>query len=277
MPLYQVVFLAVLQGITEFLPISSSAHLALTPWLFGWKDQTLVFDIALHVGTLLSILLYFWRDWVQLACQGFGLRYTNDPELAKSPRLMWLIALATVPVGVAGLAFNHQAEDVWRFNHLLIGAMLIGIGLLMLLAERVTQRRKNIGEITFLDTMLIGLAQALAIVPGTSRSGVTITAGLFRNIDRAAAARFSFLLSTPAIAAAAAKAVLELAKQGGVPLDMRLPFVVGVVVSAITGCLVIAFLLRYLREHTLKFFGYYRIVFGIIIVVLATIFRYRAG
>ncbi len=277
MPLYQVVFLAVLQGITEFLPISSSAHLALTPWLFGWKDQTLVFDIALHLGTLLSILLYFWRDWIQLACQGFGIRYTNDPELGKNPRLMWLIALATVPVGIAGLTLGDQAENVWRFNHLLIGAMLIGVGLLILLAERLGQRRKGIGEITFMDTMLIGLAQALALVPGTSRSGVTITTGLFRNIDRAAAARFSFLLSTPAIAAAAAKAVFERIKPGGVAPDMRLSFILGVVISAITGCLVIAFLLRYLREHTLKFFGYYRIVFGIMIMVLATIFRYRAG
>ncbi len=277
MPLPQVIFLAVLQGVTEFLPISSSAHLALTPWLSGWKDQTLTFDIALHLGTLLAILLYFFRDWVQLILQGFGVRHGSDPELARNPRLMWLIAAATVPVGVAGLLLEDYAENVWRVNHVLIGLMLVSVGVLMIVAERVSKRSKQLGDVSFADSMVIGAAQALAIVPGTSRSGITITAGLIRDIDRPAAARFSFLLSTPAIGAAALKAVYDLIKHGGVAPDLRVPFVLGIVVSAATGCVVIAFLLRYLRSHTLKFFIYYRIVFGIIVIALATIFRHPAG
>jgi len=277
MPLYQVVLLALIQGVTEFLPISSSAHLALAPWLFDWKDQTLVFDIALHFGTLAAIVIYFFRDWMQLAAQGFGLTYGNDAELKKNRRLLWLIAAATIPVGVAGLLFKDQAEEVWRLNRILIGGMLVGVGLLMIVAERVGKRRKRIGDVGFVDSMFVGAAQALAIVPGTSRSGITITAGLFRDIDREAAARFSFLLSTPAIAAAAAKAFYDLMKHGGVSPDMRLPFVLGIVVSGVTGCVIIAFLLRFLRNHTLKFFIYYRIIFGIIVIALATIFRHPAG
>ena len=273
MPLYQVILLAVIQGVTEFLPISSSAHLALAPWLLGWKDQTLIFDIALHLGTLAAILLYFARDLIQVAAQGFGFSFGNDPELRRNPRLLWLIAAATVPLGVAGLLFEHEAEEIWRLNRFLIGGMLIGVGVLMMVAERVGRRKRGIGEIGFADSMIVGMAQALSIVPGTSRSGITITAGLFRDVDRAAAARFSFLLSTPAIAAAAAKACYDLIRHGGVSADMRLPFVLGILLSAVTGCLVISLLLRFLRRHSLKFFVYYRIIFGIMVIALATIFR----
>lgn len=277
MPLHQVAILALLQGITEFLPISSSAHLALAPWLLGWRDQTLTFDIALHLGTLAAIVIYFFRDWVQIIAQGFGVRHDGDPELERNPRLLWLIAAATVPVGVAGLLFKEQAENSWRLNQILIGAMLISVGLLMIVAERVGRRRKGLGQITFADSMVIGAAQAIAIVPGTSRSGITITAGLLRDIDRPASARFSFLLSTPAIAAAAAKALYDLIRHGGVQPDMRVPFVLGILLSAITGCVAIAFLLRYLRGHSLKFFIYYRIIFGIIVIALAAFFRHPAG
>lgn len=277
MPLYQVAVLAVVQGITEFLPISSSAHLALAPWLFGWRDQTLTFDIALHFGTLAAILMYFYRDLVQVVAQGFGFSWGNDPELKQNPRLMWLIGAATVPVGVFGLLFQQQAEEVWRHNRILIGGMLIGVGVLMIVAERVGKRTKRLGRITFMDSMWIGAAQALAIVPGTSRSGITITAGLFRNIERPASARFSFLLSTPAIAAAAAKAFYDLLKHGGIPPDLRMAFLLGIVLSAVTGCLVIGLLLRFLRGHTLKVFVYYRIIFGIIVIALAIFLRAPAG
>ncbi|MFH1574804.1 MAG: undecaprenyl-diphosphate phosphatase [Acidobacteriota bacterium] len=273
MPLLQVVVLAVVQGITEFLPISSSAHLALAPWLLGWRDQTLVFDIALHFGTLAAVVLYFWRDWVQIAAQGFGLRWGNDEELRRNPRLLWLMAAATVPVGVAGLLLEGYAEDAWRHNRLLIGGMLVGVGLLMLLADRIGNRSKGIDKLGFADAMWIGIAQAVAVVPGASRSGITITAGLFRGLDRASSARFSFLIGTPAIGAAAAKAFWVLVQQGGVPAGMRVPFCLGIVLSAIAGCAVIAWLLRYLHRHSLDFFVYYRVVFGIIVIALATFFR----
>jgi undecaprenyl-diphosphatase len=273
MPLYQVIVFAVVQGITEFLPISSSAHLALAPWLLGWPEHGLVFDIALHVGTLAAILLYFWRDLLQMIAQGVGLRYGKDAELARNPRLLWLIGLATVPAGVAGLLFEGYAENAWHSNYVLMGSMLVGVGVLMLVAERIGKRSKDIGRLSFVDAMIIGAAQALALVPGTSRSGITLTAGLFRNLDRAASARFSFLLSAPVIAAAAAKAFLDLHHQGGIPADMRVAFLVGVIASGIVGCAVIALLLRFLRAHTLKIFVYYRVIFGIMVIALATIFR----
>jgi undecaprenyl-diphosphatase len=275
MPLYQAIVLAIVQGITEFLPISSSAHLALAPWLFGWKDQGLTFDIALHFGTLAAVLIYFLKDWVQVIAQGFGVKAGHDPQLERNPKLLWLLAAASIPVGIAGLLFQKEAETSWR-SPLLIGCMLIAVGLLMAYADKIGTHARNLGEVQLRDAMTIGTAQALAVVPGTSRSGITITAGLFRGLDRPAAARFSFLLSTPAIAAAAAKAAWDVRKAGGIPADERSAFVIGVLVSAITGCFVIAFFLRYLRSNTLRFFVYYRVIFGIIIIALA-FFRPTAG
>jgi undecaprenyl-diphosphatase len=268
MPLYQIIVLAIIQGITEFLPISSTAHLALAPWLLGWTDPGLTFDIALHLGTLLSVLVYFFRTWLQVIAQGFGIRYGDDEMLRQNPRLLWLMAIGSLPVGFFGFIFGRQAETTWR-NPFVIGTMLIAVGVLMWIGERAGTRKKNLGDVTLGDSVAIGTAQALAIVPGTSRSGITITAGLFRNLDRVAAARFSFLLATPAIAAAAAKAFYDLAKHGGIPAEMQLPFVLGIVLSGLSGFAVIAFFLRFLQRHGLLFFIYYRIVFGIIVIALA--------
>jgi undecaprenyl-diphosphatase len=276
MSLSHVVILAVVQGFTEFLPISSSAHLALAPWLLGWKDQGLTFDIALHFGTLAAVLIYFFRDWLQIFAHGFGLRYGRDPDLQRNPRLLWLLAAASIPIGIFGFLFKAEAETSWR-NPIVIGTMLIVVGLLMALAEKVGKRKKNIGQVSFADSMVVGISQALAIVPGTSRSGITITAGLFREIDREAAARFSFLLSTPAIAAAAADAFVDLLRHGGIEPHLRTAFILGMSLSALTGCLVISFFLRYLRRHSLYFFVYYRVIFGIIVIALAFIFRHPAG
>ncbi len=268
MSLTQVVVLAILQGITEFLPISSSAHLALAPWLFGWKDQGLTFDIALHIGTLAAVGLYFFRDWVQLVAQAFGVRHGRDPELAANRRLLWLLAAATVPAAVAGYFLKETVETTLR-SPVVMGVMLIAIGGVMAVAERVGRRLRGIARITLGDAMIIGGAQALALVPGTSRSGITISAGLFRGLDRAAAARFSFLLSTPVVAAAAAKAMLDLVEQGGVPAQLASHFALGVVLSAVTGCLAISLLLRFLRNHGLYVFIYYRIAFGALVLALA--------
>ncbi len=267
MVLYQVIILAVLQGLTEFLPISSSAHLALAPWLLGWSDQGLAFDIALHFGTLAAVLMYFFRDWLQIAARGFGVRWGGDAELAANPRLLWMLAVSSIPIGVAGYLFQNVAENTWRQNHFLIGGMLIGVGVLMGLADRLSSGRKAIGHVSLADSLAVGAAQALSVVPGTSRSGVTITAGLFRGLDRASAARFSFLLSTPAIAAAAAKAFWDLHRSPA-PIDLA-PFLAGMAVSAATGCLVIGLFLRFLRRRSLQFFVYYRVVFGIIVIALA--------
>ncbi len=268
MPIYQAVILAVVQGFTEFLPISSSAHLALAPWLLGWPDQGLTFDIALHFGTLAAVLIYFFRDWMQVAAQGFGLNYGQDGHLRRNPKLLWFLAAATLPVGVAGILYKDAVETTLR-SPFVIGFMLISIGLLMAYAERLSRLNRTVGDVTFVDAMFIGVAQALAIVPGTSRSGITITAGLFRHMDRAEAARFSFLLSTPAIAGATLKAFYDLYKAGGIPPGQASVFVVGILVSAVTGCAVIAFFLKFLRRNSLRFFIAYRIIFGIIILALA--------
>src|SRR5438093_6969658 len=163
MPLLQVIILALVQGITEFLPVSSTAHLALAPWLLGWKDPGLTFDIALHVGTLAAVLLFFFRDWLQVIAQGFGVSYGGDAQLKQNRMLLWYLAVASVPVGILGFMFKEQAEE-WR-NPFVIGGMLIGIGLLMWMAERIGWGKKNMGAITALDSAVIGAAQALAIVP----------------------------------------------------------------------------------------------------------------
>jgi undecaprenyl-diphosphatase len=268
MPLYQVLIYAIVQGITEFLPVSSSAHLELLPRLMGWVDPGLEFDIALHVGTLLAIVLYFFKDWVQIIGQGLGLTIGTDEELKRNRMLLWLLAVGSIPIGVAGVVFKEKAEGEWR-NLLLIGIMLVGIGIVMWIAERVGTHKRDISGIGWLDAIIIGVAQALAVVPGTSRSGITIAAGLFRNLDRQACARFSFLLSTPAIAGAALLPVLKMRKTGGLPHDMVVPFVVGALVSGIVGAIVIGFFMRYLKGRTLYPFIYYRIVFGIIVIALA--------
>ncbi len=271
MPIHQAVLLAIIQGLTEFLPISSSAHLALAPWLLGWKDQGLAFDIALHFGTLLGVLVYFARDWWRILLDGFGLRRSSPEEAAIPRHLLWMLAAGTVPVGIAGLLLKDAAETVFR-TPWVIGTMLILVGILMAWAERTARFSRQLHDVTWRDSLSIGIAQALAVVPGTSRSGITLVAGLFRGLDRATAARFSFLLGTPAIAAAAADAFLDLYRAGGIPPGERAVFFSAMAVSAATGCAVIAWFLRFLRRRTLRFFVAYRIILGILIFALA-IFR----
>src|SRR5215469_7437523 len=226
MPLIQVIVLGLVQGLTEFLPISSTAHLYLTSWLLGWQTEALSFDIMLHIGTLLAILIYFFQDWVQIIGQGFGLQIGHDHELKHNQGLLWLMVVATIPVGVFGYLFHHQAEETWRTPEVM-GVMLILIGLVMWMAERSSARNRDLSTIYMADAVSIGLAQALAIIPGCSRSGITISAGLFRNLDRQAAARFSFLLSAPAIGGAAAKTLWDMHKQHLLHTLMTSSFLVG--------------------------------------------------
>lgn len=272
MPLYQVVILAFVQGVTEFLPISSSAHLALAPWLLGWKDPGLTFDIALHLGTLAAVIIYFFRDWLQILAQGFGLRHGSDPDLQPNPKLLWLLVAGTIPVGVFGLLFEKQAETTLRSPYV-IATMLIVVGVLMWIADGRGRQTRSLKDIGAVDAAMIGTAQALAIVPGTSRSGITMTAALFRDLDRPTAARFSFLLGTPATAAAGLKAVYDLYKLGGLSPDQQTNFVIGILVSALTGALAINVLIRFLRHHSTIVFVAYRILLGILVIALAGSFR----
>jgi undecaprenyl-diphosphatase len=272
MPLYQAIILAVVQGLTEFFPISSTAHLAIIPRLSHWRDPGLAFDVALHAGTLAAIIVFFFRDWVQVIANGVGLSYRGSHPDENSRSLLWYLVLGTIPVGIAGKALKEFAEGPWR-NLYVMGIALVLLGILMGLADRLGREKNGLDQMSWLDAITIGLAQALAIVPGVSRSGITITAARFRHLDREAAARFSFLLSTPAIAAAAGSDYLELHRQGGVAPDMRVPYLVGVLVSAIVSFLVIAFFLQYLRRHSLRVFVWYRVAFGIIVIALAFFFR----
>jgi undecaprenyl-diphosphatase len=270
MPVWQAAILGIIQGLTEFLPVSSSAHLAVMPHVTGWRDQGIEFDIAVHFGTLLAVLAYFFRDWVQIVMQGFSSRRGMDPRLASNPKLLWLLAAATIPAGVIGFLFEEQAEAAGN-NLYSIGVMMIAIGLFMAWADRRGRASKDVGHVSTADALIIGAAQALAVIPGTSRSGITISTGLLRGLDRAASARFSFLLSTPVIGGAALKNFIDMWQQGLAP-DMRAAFAVGILVSALTGALTIRYFMDFLRHRTLAFFVTYRIVFGILVIALA-IFR----
>lgn len=268
MPLYQVLVYAIVQGLAEFLPISSSAHLEVLPRVMGWTDPGLEFDIALHIGTLIAVLAYFAKDWIQIVGQALGLTIGTDEELKRNKMLLWLLVAGTIPGAIAGVIFKEQAENEWR-NLILIGCTMIFVGLLMGVAEKVGRQKRDISGIAWIDAIIIGVAQAFAIVPGVSRSGITITTGLFRSFTRESAARFSFLLSTPLIAGSALLPILKFRKTGGIPHDMQIPFALGIVVSGLVGAVVIAFFLRYIKNKSLMPFVYYRVIFGIMVIALA--------
>ena len=204
MPLIQVIVLAAVQGITEFLPVSSTAHLALIPWLLHWKDPGLAFDVALHVGTLAAVLLYFLKEWVDLTLAGFGMKplFSSERrpgqalELGYHRALIWFLAIATIPAGVAGWLFHEQVETTWRSPFIIAAAMIL-VAVVMAWGEKAGSQEKGLESVGLADSLWIGFSQAIALVPGVSRSGITITGGLFRGLKRETAARFSFLLSTP--------------------------------------------------------------------------------
>jgi undecaprenyl-diphosphatase len=284
LPIYQAVILAIVQGLAEFIPVSSSGHLIIVRRLLGWNELSpaheLTFDVALHFGTLLSVLFYFRRTWFQIIRAAIGgkvVRFSEStdadvnltPAEAKEERkLLWFLVIATIPGAIAGKLLEHSAEDYFREHIVLIAVALIAVALLMWLAEDVNKLEKPLTQISLTDSLLIGVAQAFALIPGVSRSGSTITAGLFRNLTREAAVRFSFLLSTPIIAGAALLKAHELHKEG-LPAGMHTPFLVGILVSAIVGYGAISWLIRYLQTNSLKIFVIYRIVAGVVVIALA--------
>jgi len=246
----EAIILGIVQGLTEFLPVSSTAHLIVLPWFFNWNGQvnTLTFDISLHAGTLFALLCCFWKDWLDL--------------ILRKQRLFSLIVVGSVPAGIAGLFLNDFIETAMR-SPLVISIMLIVFGCVMLLSER-SFKHKNIDSVTLGDALVIGIAQAIAIIPGVSRSGITISAGLFRGMEREAAARFSFLLSTPIIGGA----VLLHAKkafESPASYDFRV-FAVGLVVSFLTGFAAIKFMLNFLRKHPMNMFVFYRFALAVVII-----------
>jgi len=270
MTLVQAIVLGAVQGVTEFLPISSAAHLILVPWFMGWPDQGLTFDVVLHAGTLIAILTFFWKDWLQMVAGAFQ----RDRKLQGSqPALLLLIICGTVPAAVAGFLAQRTIETTLR-SPFILSIALIGVALLLWLAERLSMRNRDLGQVSFPDAFSIGCAQALALIPGTSRSGITIATGLFRGFTREAAARFSFLLSAPITAGAGLKKLLDLRAAGIQDAD-RLPMLFGFLSSLIIGYLTIRFLMGYLQRNTLQLFIVYRIALGIIILILIQFAGFR--
>jgi undecaprenyl-diphosphatase len=258
------VVLGIVQGLTEFLPVSSSGHLIMVPFLLGWSEHSQAFDLALHVGTLVALFWYFWRDWVDLARAFFqGLASEQVRREDKSWRMAWLIVLGCLPAGVAGIILEKPIEELLR-GSVINAVLLITFGALLLVADRVGSQRRSLVHLTWRDAFLIGAAQVLALMPGVSRSGITMTAGLFRDLDRAAAARFSFLLSGPITLAAAVYKLRE-----GVPASEIQVVVIGAIVSAVTGWLAIGFLLRYLQRNSMMVFVVYRFLFGAAVLLVA--------
>ncbi len=258
MTIWQAVVMGIVQGLGEFLPISSSAHLVLVPWLFRWHDPGLTFDIALHIGTLIAVILYFWRDWVNLIRGAFqGTRTTEG-------RLFWYLVLATIPGALIGLLLEEKAETVFR-NPILIATMLILLGVILYWADRRGRKRTDVRRITLGQSLLIGISQALAIIPGVSRSGITMTTGLISGLTREGAARFSFLLSAPVILGAGLIKMPEIVAH---PEMVNAPFIIGMVVSALSGVASIGFLLKYVQKKNFLPFVWYRFLLGAVVLVV---------
>lgn len=266
MNLFQALILGIIQGATEFLPVSSSGHLVLVPWLLGWKDPGLTFDAVVHWGTALAVIAYFWREWlalVQAVFQSIRQRSIADPKA----RLALLIIVGTVPAALIGYALEDFFEQMFS-RPAAAAAFLLVTATLLSISEWLGHRETDLGQMTWLDAILIGLGQTLAIFPGISRSGTTIAAGLARGLKREPAARFSFLLATPVILGAGAFKLLDLAQAGD--LAGQIPtLIVGFVGAGIVGFGCIHFLLRYLQRRRLYPFAIYCVAAGIICLIVA--------
>lgn len=284
MLLLQAIVLGAVQGLAEFIPISSSAHLIIVPWLFGWNDpfiDSLDFDVALHLGTLVAVLIYFATDWSQyIRAWIASIRrqpLAEDAELAASQRtnrrLAWFLILGTIPGALIGLLLEskidsqfHQAENL-KSGLLIIAGTMTLLGLVLLLAEKFAKHERPLADLTLKDTLIIGFAQALAVIPGVSRSGSTITAGLVLGLSRDSAARFSFLLGTPIIAGAGLKKIWDIA-QAGINGEQFILVLAGFISAAVVGYWCIRILLAYLRKGKTYIFVGYRWAMAFLIVTL---------
>jgi len=259
----QALVLGILQGLSEFLPISSSAHLTLAPWLLHWPDPGLAFDVALHFGTLVAVLWYFRSEWASLIRAAASIVAHRRVETVEERRVILLI-VATIPGAIAGLAFEKQAEDAFR-DPRLIAVLLIVMGVLLWWADRVARSDRPMDSLRWQDALLIGLAQMFAILPGVSRSGSTITAGRALRLTREDAAVFSFLMSMPIIAAAAVLKLPHVLRTEG----LSAPLVVGVLASAVSGWLAISVLLKFVSHRSYGIFAAYRVALGLFVLAIA--------
>jgi undecaprenyl-diphosphatase len=285
MTIIQSIILGIVQGLTEFIPISSSAHLIIVPWLFGWTDPALTslpFDVALHLGTLVAVLWFFAADWVRLIRAGVASiverKIGDDPDR----RLAWLLVIGVIPGGIAGVLFESKLDEMFHKPNvpiqpmamLVMGAIIVLLGSALFIVERAARHTRGMKTLSLKDTIIIGLAQALAIFPGVSRSGSTITAGLALGLERETAARFSFLLSAPIIAGAGLKSLVEIyqaSKAGTLASGDLILFPIGAIVAAVSGYLCIKYLLRFLQKNSTDIFVYYRWALAVLIIVVALV------
>ena len=260
----EAIVLGIVQGLTEFLPISSTGHLRIVPAFLGWEDPGAAFTAVTQLGTLAAVLLYFRNDLWRIAIA--WVRGLRDPEIRRTTdsRLGWYILIGTIPIGIFGLAFSHQIENEAR-NLNLIGTTLIVLGLILLLAERKGKRERDLDDLTIRDGIAIGFAQAAALVPGVSRSGATLTMGLFLNLERAAAARYSFLLSVPAVVLSGLFELKDIGGEGGAGAG---PTALATVLAFISGYIAIAFLIKFLATNSTLVFVVYRVVLGALVLTL---------
>jgi undecaprenyl-diphosphatase len=259
---FQALVLGVIQGLTEFLPVSSSAHLALTPWVLGWPAPGLAFDVSLHLGTLLAVLWYFRGDWRELGHAAWSAARAGRIETESQRRLLYLV-IATIPGGIAGLLLNDLAESSFRAPPL-IATLIILMGLVLWLVDRAARQDRSIAGMGRSDAALIGLSQVIALLPGVSRSGATITSGLALGFDRSSAARFSFLMSMPITAAAVVFKLPDAVRESA----STIPLIMGIAASALSGWLAISVLLRYVSRHDYRIFALYRLALGSAVLLL---------
>lgn len=259
MEIYQALILGIVQGVTELLPISSSAHLTIIPWIFNWNIPE-YFDVALHFGTLLAIVLYFYKDWIELIKGGY--KYAVKKEKTVQGRMFWYIVLATIPGGIIGFLLDHFLEDTLN-KPIIIALALIVMGIILYIVDKKSPSKVKYEEMSLKQTFLIGLSQALAFIPGVSRSGITITTARAMGVKREAAAKYTFLLSTPIVFAATIFKFKDFV--------FNFPFIIGVLGSFIVGVFVIKFLLKYIQKGSFKVFAVYRVIFGLFIITVTFI------
>ncbi len=261
----QAIILGIIQGLTEFIPISSSGHLLLAPWLLGWPAPGLAFDVALHVGTIVAVAAYFRHEWLRLARAARQIVETRDLATAERRRVIYLI-IATIPAVIVGLLVADLAETVFR-HPAITASMLIVVGVLLWGVDRRSRRTRSMDDMRWTDALIIGLAQCVALVPGVSRSGATITMALALQIDRRSAAAFSFLMSLPVTAGAAMLKVPVVLREEG----LSTAFVMGVVASGVSGWLAISVLLRFVSTHSYGVFAVYRVLFGLFVFAMLAV------
>ena len=259
MTIIHAIIFGIIQGLGEFLPISSSAHLVIFPWLFNFPDPGLAFDVALHFGTLIAVVLFFWRDWIEIITLALG----NKKDVAKfnyPKNTLWLLVIATVPGALAGYLLEKQAETIFRAPLLVAGALILA-GLVLYWVDQIGKKNINFDKITSKNALLIGLSQAVAIIPGISRSGATISTALALGFDRTSAARFSFLMSAPIIFGATILKFSDLVN------NFNLIQTVAILFSALSGLLAIAWTLKFIERVSYKIFFWYRLAFAVIIIL----------